>query len=181
MGRPRQPICPRCGNTPKAEGSPYCDLCWARYQRERRAAAPLTMCACGCGEGARAKYVLGHNNRGRTFPQRRVSDERKRALHAVSSRRYARANPEKVRALGRLNDRLRRACVSDNTEAREYAAILLRDPCVYCGGQGGTIDHIVPVSEGGSGDPVNLAGACGRCNRSKQAKPLLTYLLARAA
>jgi 5-methylcytosine-specific restriction endonuclease McrA len=42
------------------------------------------------------------------------------------------------------------------------------DSCVYCGGPGPfEVDHIVPVSRGGSDDMANLAAACRPCNRSK--------------
>jgi hypothetical protein len=46
--------------------------------------------------------------------------------------------------------------------------------CVYCGEVSGEmhIDHIVPVSRGGSDDPDNLCVACRSCNLSKGAKLL---------
>jgi 5-methylcytosine-specific restriction endonuclease McrA len=41
--------------------------------------------------------------------------------------------------------------------------------CAYCGDTDGPheIDHICPVSRGGSNDPSNLTVACVPCNRSK--------------
>ena len=51
--------------------------------------------------------------------------------------------------------------------------ILARDGfrCVYCGRTGEEvplqIDHIVPVSAGGSDDDGNLATACSDCNLGK--------------
>lgn len=39
--------------------------------------------------------------------------------------------------------------------------------CLYCGGPGSEIDHVVPIVNGGSSDVSNLVWACRRCNRSK--------------
>lgn len=56
------------------------------------------------------------------------------------------------------------------------------DPCAYCGGRGGVLDHIDPRARGG-GDRVqddNLTGACPGCNTAKGATPLLLHLAHRA-
>ena len=54
-------------------------------------------------------------------------------------------------------------------EARRY--VEERDViCVYCGCQDGPyhIDHILPITRGGSNDVSNLALACAPCNISKR-------------
>ncbi len=53
---------------------------------------------------------------------------------------------------------------------------LRKDPCAYCGGPGGTVDHVVPKSSGGDGNN-NLTGACYQCNGRKDSKDLLSFLL----
>lgn len=48
--------------------------------------------------------------------------------------------------------------------------ILQRDGycCQYCGSEDATtVDHIIPISKGGTDDPDNLVAACTRCNYSK--------------
>lgn len=47
--------------------------------------------------------------------------------------------------------------------------VLRRDnfTCVYCGGDGRTIDHIVPRSKGGDSSWLNLAACCQKCNNRK--------------
>lgn len=47
--------------------------------------------------------------------------------------------------------------------------VLRRDnfTCVYCGGHGRTIDHIVARSRGGDSSWLNLAACCQRCNNKK--------------
>lgn len=51
--------------------------------------------------------------------------------------------------------------------------------CVYCGKRGGklSLEHILPVSRGGTDDFNNLAVACRRCNPKKGKKTLLEFLI----
>lgn len=56
--------------------------------------------------------------------------------------------------------------------------IIKKDPCVYCGEQSTTIDHIQPKALGGSkGSWTNRAGACFSCNQKKAHTPLLHFML----
>jgi 5-methylcytosine-specific restriction endonuclease McrA len=58
--------------------------------------------------------------------------------------------------------------------------MLMTDPCVYCGGPGGTIEHITPWANGGSlHDTSNMAPACKECNGKRGNIPLLLFLLFR--
>jgi len=56
------------------------------------------------------------------------------------------------------------------------AAHLAKHPlCVMCEAEGRTevateLDHIIPVSEGGSDNPDNVQGLCTKHHRSKTAK-----------
>lgn len=61
-----------------------------------------------------------------------------------------------------------------------YKRVLRKDPCAYCGGPSGTIDHITPRSQGGPNRHTNLAAACQRCNSRKADRSLLTFLTLRA-
>ena len=48
---------------------------------------------------------------------------------------------------------------------------LYNSPCIYCGGKKQTtIDHIIPLSRGGSHSVGNIVPACISCNSSKNAK-----------
>lgn len=40
--------------------------------------------------------------------------------------------------------------------------------CVYCGGEGGHIDHIVPLARGGTHTFSNIQMVCRQCNFSKR-------------
>ena len=66
-----------------------------------------------------------------------------------------------------------------NVEAQDWCAVLLRDPCVYCGREADTIDHILCIKEGGTNDWANLAPSCRSCNSKKNTRPLLSWLLKR--
>lgn len=74
----------------------------------------------------------------------------------------------------------------DGESHREAWKRLLRfDPCAYCGGPSGTVDHIEPQSRaargiGGRHSWLNYIAACEGCNTSKSAQPLLEYLGRRA-
>jgi len=81
----------------------------------------------------------------------------------------------------RWNERMKH--IARNYRARknwndlEYVSVLNGDPCCYCGGPGPIfIDHIEPQSLGGTNDWDNLTAACGSCNSSKNATPLLLWL-----
>jgi 5-methylcytosine-specific restriction endonuclease McrA len=54
--------------------------------------------------------------------------------------------------------------------------ILVRDRfrCVYCGAKASAstalhVDHVIPRSQGGTNDPLNLVTACTDCNLGKGA------------
>ncbi|MEH7505139.1 HNH endonuclease [Neobacillus drentensis] len=54
--------------------------------------------------------------------------------------------------------------------------------CAYCGKRPEvsrelTLDHIVPISENGRNSLANLIPVCGRDNKSKQNRPLVSYFL----
>lgn len=103
----------------------------------------------------------------------RKSRERHREERREWNRRYRKENPDKTR---HYVDR-RSQQVIYTKEAREYITTIFKDPCVYCGRVAGTVDHIDPVSLGGSNDWDNLASACRACNSMKNNKLLLAFLL----
>lgn len=68
---------------------------------------------------------------------------------------------------------------SNILNGEKWNYVLYRDPCVYCGGQATTADHIVALSRGGQNGWWNRAPACLQCNNRKGSKGLLEYLIAR--
>jgi hypothetical protein len=57
--------------------------------------------------------------------------------------------------------------------------------CRYCGERSPDVilevDHIVPVSDGGDDDPLNLVTSCWSCNRGKSNVPLNDLMMAEDA
>jgi 5-methylcytosine-specific restriction endonuclease McrA len=45
--------------------------------------------------------------------------------------------------------------------------MILSRPCAYCGGEAEHVDHVVPVTLGGTDAMRNLAAACAPCNIEK--------------
>lgn len=88
------------------------------------------------------------------------------------------ANPDKMRIYS-LRSWERRRTGFRIGALSEWAEVLYHDPCSYCGGPAGELDHIVPVVAGGIGDADNLASACRSCNAQKYTRPLLAFLLER--
>lgn len=125
----------------------------------------------------------------------RHRENRRDHRNAVNLERYYRRmaeDPAAVRAervrwtksdKGQIQNRLaahRRRGARPTAEAKAFAPVLLADPCSYCGGPGGELDHISPVVLGGGGDVGNLAGACRSCNARKNDQSLLEFLAASA-
>jgi hypothetical protein len=110
----------------------------------------------------------------------RVATQDRRLQNLEAAREYDRRRwPSRPHTeLQRLG---RRAREEDQRtpETMEYLAIVMQDPCVYCGGPANTRDHIVPISDGGPNRWDNYAPACRGCNSAKGNKSLLDFLLDR--
>jgi 5-methylcytosine-specific restriction endonuclease McrA len=51
------------------------------------------------------------------------------------------------------------------------------DPCVYCGAEADTMDHVHPRSRGGTRGWHNAVAACEKCNLAKADSSPLGFLL----
>lgn len=123
----------------------------------------------------------------------RLAHERHREERNAYAREYARRmrseQPELLRARfaawaasprGRAwfaGNRSRRRGVPYTPEALEWLESLVDPECTYCGQPADSIDHIVPVSKGGTGDRDNLTPACMTCNRRKGSLDRDTFLM----
>lgn len=121
-------------------------------------------------------------------------DERDRAERATAARERRRQNVEVARArlkawqqanpdimrAGTIRRRARQAGAEGSHTAADVAALLAaqRGGCGYCGvsiRKGYEVDHIIPLSKGGSNWPRNLILACAPCNRRKGASDPLVF------
>jgi len=97
---------------------------------------------------------------------------------------YARIREWKIRhpeqATRKVIRHPRQQGVADS-ETLMYATRMRHDPCAYCAGKGGSLDHIVAVARDGETLWTNFTVACKSCNSSKNAKSLIEFLWLRAA
>lgn len=108
----------------------------------------------------------------------RKSRERAQAnkeLYAQRKKAWQKANPEKVRA----QTERRRIRKLENLEyfiSDKELIKLYRSPCIYCGSTKRiTLDHIIPISRGGTHGIGNIAAACISCNSSKRDKTITEW------
>jgi 5-methylcytosine-specific restriction endonuclease McrA len=105
-------------------------------------------------------------------------DKISEATHAKRlerQRNSRRANPDKTRA----EKYARRSTLGEVD--KDYIKILLNDPCSYCNGPAGEVDHIDALTAGGTNDWDNMTAACKSCNSGKFNLPLLQYMLRRVS
>ena len=104
---------------------------------------------------------------------------KERAEHV---RKWRRTHPEAVRAMT-INRRARIALAEGHTTTEELVILWeeFNNKCIYCGCTETRkkrlhIDHLTPISRGGTNYVYNLAPACQSCNSSKHNKTLREYL-----
>lgn len=115
--------------------------------------------------------------------QRRYRDTHKEQERAKWDR-WKQENPEKykaTRAASRSKRRAREANVVGTVTSKEIKNLKTEycKLCAYCLQPATTIDHIVPLNDGGQNVLDNLVPACRSCNSSKQDAPLLVWMLRR--
>lgn len=76
----------------------------------------------------------------------------------------------------RWNARIRRDGPNADTMTPPWKAVLLADPCVFCGAPPNQLDHIHPRSRGGKNGWTNIAPICAPCNGMKS-NGLLWWML----
>lgn len=110
------------------------------------------------------------------------ADNKERALAVQKA--WCRANPDKVREIGRMSRRSRRARLagaegSHSVEDLNKIFLAQRGRCAACLAKlmpGQTeVDHITPLVLGGGNGPENLQYLCLPCNRAKGGKDPIAF------
>lgn len=126
------------------------------------------------------KWYVEHREQGNTCTRKWYAEHRDRVRDTQRKWR----STEKGKALLAANKLRRRTYLGDETLSSdtvldvkaEYLGI-----CPYCNTKitRGHIDHIIPVSRGGTNARDNLVWACGKCNQQKSNKSLLRFMFDR--
>lgn len=140
----------------------------SRVELNARQRATRTCKDCRCplpAEGRRA-----YCNPCRSIREAANYAKRKEAA-AIKRRLYREQNLEKVRLWSRLGEHRRRDASKIAPEDWQWVLDTYGSLCLACGSADPpTIDHVKPVSLGGTNDRFNLQPLCLSCNCSKHAK-----------
>lgn len=120
------------------------------------------------------QYRQENASRVREYNRQYYEDNREKMLERV--RQWKLDNPEKHRE----SERRRRARLNEcQLGVVDEEAIRKRcgECCFYCGSSDDlTLDHIVPISSGGTHCTDNLVVACRSCNGSKGSREIMDWL-----
>lgn len=160
-----------------------CHACQREHRREWRARNPEKERESRVK--SLRKWAADNPELKREYARRSNAKPEVSARNVARARRWAEANPEKANAASLTSSRNRRARKRGADEQHtpaDIAEILRRQKyrCAYCGTSvrkisNRHVDHIMPLSKGGSNGKGNLQVLCPPCNLRKAAKHPLDY------
>jgi len=122
------------------------------------------------------KQVYRANNLAKIAATAKIWHEKNFVKTSLDNKAWHLANPnyrvlstQKRRALKRRNGVFR--------VTQSELDMLRTMPCAYCGAPSEHIDHVIPISRGGTHGIGNLVGACAPCNLSKGKKFIMEWRL----
>lgn len=176
--------CLRCGaclpesefawsNKAKGEHRNRCKPCHADVSREWRKVNPVKVAA------QKKRYENRHMEKVRE--RKRITAAHLRTLHLDEVRKYQREWIKTPQAkayrkawrqtpTGRATNRRGAIAHSYGCEVKEWWSSLVDPQCFYCDSPATEVEHVVPVSKGGTHELSNLVPACRPCNRRKGTK-----------
>lgn len=124
---------------------------------------------------ARVDPVAIAKNRANVAAHARATPERVNA----ANQKWRRQHPEQAAAIGKANCANRRAAPGKLTTAEVQMLRAAADSvCAYCLQLcvKPVLEHVIPISRGGTNTPDNIVMACQWCNNSKGTKTPLEFL-----
>lgn len=120
----------------------------------------------------RKKYYLANKDKVRQAFAKWAKENPERIKE--NKKRATQANPALYRSYSATRRaRMRNAQMFLITK-KEYKKLYSTD-CFYCGNSANSIDHVIPLSRGGSHSIGNLVPACLHCNCSKKDKTIMEW------
>jgi hypothetical protein len=116
------------------------------------------------------RHWLGDGNSCRCGPGGHVHGS---SITKKMKRRIAKNLPRPPKGWTR-EEVVKAACVVEHPKLRRsksgplWADQMRQLPCHYCDGPGGTIDHVIPQSQGGKTTLKNCVPACAPCNNYRR-------------
>lgn len=158
--------------------SSWCKPC-ARLKANKRANRPEVKARKRAYDKARNKQpeII---EKSKAYDRKRYASNKEAIKERV--RRWQELNPDKVIKYKKNNKYKRREIINSSELTTKELSIWENTQikiCSYCNTLCNTnyqVDHIVPLSTGGSHSIDNLTIACPSCNRSKSNAPLITWL-----
>lgn len=116
-------------------------------------------------------WALRNMEKMRSYARR--SYRKHRDVHLLATKRWRTNNPEKARLIY-----VRRRAVESKAKGsymlEDWIArvVMFKGKCAYCSRYVVrlTVDHVVPLSKGGSNNISNIVPACSECNQRKKDK-----------
>lgn len=121
------------------------------------------------------QYDRNYNRTSEKRRKWRQMDRQRKPDHYRQMHKRSMSTPS-ARALRRIRNAQRRAGIGDGRLRRELIGLRQkqqRGKCYWCGAlldSSYHLDHVIPISRGGTNDPSNLVLACPPCNLSKSDK-----------
>ncbi len=156
-----------------------------RYRERKRGGPPRKRPASGGGvQESRRRYreqnpdkvresrrLWREQNPDKVRESRRLWRERNLDKVREAQRRWQEANPDAKRLATQRRKARKRNAPTYLISAKD-ARRLANEPCLACRGVADTLDHLVPLSRGGSHGAGNLVAMCGSCNSRKSARTI---------
>lgn len=184
-------------------GYPVCRVCqrasiarWEKAHPEKKKAKDTKRRERGYFKAYNQKNKAQHREYHKEYYQKnkeritaRIAKYEEANKEKLTASRKAWRTPEKQRIANHKRKARRLAALGSHTESELMELLQKQNNCCanpYCntlllGGFRKTIDHIVPISRGGSNDIKNLQWLCRHCNTSKGIKSMDEWLERQAA
>lgn len=150
--------------------APHCKRCGAPMAGKMMTAAYCTK-AC--------KLAASEGRRRRDDHARYIKERERRIAYAIE---YAKQNPHVGQAAKRKRKALMASAGMFRVSTRDWSRLVQRygGRCFYCEVEAPmTMDHVVPISRGGTHSIGNLLPACAKCNSSKRHRTVMEWRMNR--